>query len=143
MCDSPTDDGLSVTFRPARGPRRRVHLCAHCRTNRPGRDRDELLADDHTWALLERETTILADAYRTGVWLPCRDEYHWAQTLARTTWTQSSVEQTLRNAGEHVRAGCLMRVMELLPHLLALVDDQDRALRPARELLATLTDDPS
>ncbi|MFF7251543.1 hypothetical protein ACFZBU_47735 [Embleya sp. NPDC008237] len=53
------------------------------------------------------------------------------------------MEQALRDAGTYVRAGRLVRVVEQLPRLLALVDDGDRALRSPRRLLDLLAQAPA
>jgi hypothetical protein len=138
-----TDGGPPMTPQPAVGPPPRVRPCATCHDRRPGHDRDEFRTGVGTGALLEREVATLVEDYETGRWLPYRDELHWAQRLAAARWTQGSVEQALRDAGEHVRAGRLVRVVELLPGLLAVVDDRDPAPRSLRRFLDVLAAGPA
>ncbi|MET7304426.1 hypothetical protein [Embleya sp. NPDC005575] len=145
LCEdqAPADDEPAVTLRPAHGSPRPVRLCARCRSIRPGRDRGELVADDWTWAFLEREVTALGRDHGAGRWLPYRDELHWAQNLHTATWTQSTVEHALRDAEPHVSTGRLVHVVEPLPRLLALVNDGDPALRTLRRFLNNITAGPA
>ncbi|MFE5326667.1 hypothetical protein ACFRCG_09795 [Embleya sp. NPDC056575] len=145
LCDrrTPAAGATAVTPRTAAGSPRPVRLCAHCRDNRPGRAGGELVADDRTWVFVERESTSLISAYEAGRWLPYHDELHWAQALNTATWTQGLVARALCDAREHVRAGRLIRVVEHLPRLLALVDDGDRCLASLRRLLDVLTQGPA
>ncbi|MGD3108847.1 hypothetical protein [Streptomyces sp. YGL11-2] len=113
-------------------------LCAPCQEDRPGRRRTHLIDEDFVWQTMSCQAHDLADAYTAGRWLPYEDEHRWALGLARAHWTRTALEAALRDPNPYLRAGRLVRVVEPLPRILAIVPHGDRSLRPVQALLDTL-----
>ncbi|MFD7556409.1 hypothetical protein ACFV9E_17955 [Streptomyces sp. NPDC059835] len=92
---------------------------------------------DLAWRVVERDAMTLLAAYEERCWFPRQGELEFAAGLARMTWSEELVRETVRDADNMVLGGNLLRALEggSLYLLLRHVAPSDPALHSLRHLI--------